>query len=227
MSSLSVAFRALFVWTLVSRIPCTIAQQQKPFSDAHISTKRLISDETNAYLADLLPRWKSPGLSVAVVRRDASQENGWKFDFGSYGKSRGDGTLVDPDTVFAIASNSKLFTSISVGLLISNGTLAQERGKKIEWSTKIQDLIPEFQLLDEEVGRKVTIQDMLSHRTGLPRHDMSEPLGKGAGRESVSAADLEKTSLADSNSTVVPRPFRAFAIFDYPQSFAKRTNTTI
>ena len=121
---MNVVFKTLFVWVLASRIANTIAQEGTPTSDAHISTQRLISDETNTYLVDLLARWKSPGLSVAVVRRDASQENGWKFDFGSYGKSRGNGTLVDPDTVFAIGSNSKLFLSLSVGLLISNETLA-------------------------------------------------------------------------------------------------------
>ena len=185
---MNAVFQALLVWILVSKISYTKAQEQKPFSDTHISRQRqLISDETDNYLSNLLARWNSPGLSVTVVRRDASQENGWKFEFGSYGISRGDGSLVDPDTVFAIASNSKLFLSISVGLLISNETLAQQRGQKIGWSTKIQDLIPEFRLLDEDVGRKVTIQDMLSHRTGLPRHDMSEPLEKGAGRESVRA----------------------------------------
>jgi len=187
MSSASVVVRTLFVWLLASRVFCSIAGEQKPFLDAHISQRRLISDGTDAYIADLFARWKAPGLSVAVVRRDASEENGWKFEFRSYGKSRGDGTLVDPDTVFAIASNSKLFLSISVGLLISNETLAKQRGQKIGWSTKIQDLIPEFQLLDEEAGRKVTIQDMLSHRTGLPNHDMSEPREKGGGRELVGA----------------------------------------
>ncbi len=71
------------------------------------------------------------------------------------------------------ASNSKLFLAISVGLLISNETLAKERGSAIRWSTKVKDLIPEWGLMDDEMSRGVTLQDMLSHRTGMPRHDYS------------------------------------------------------
>ena len=82
-----------------------------------------------------------------------------------------------PDSVFAIASNSKLFLAMSVGLFISNETLAEERGEEIKWSTKIRDLIPEWGLIDEEMDRGVSLQDMLSHRTSMPRHDSSSKKG--------------------------------------------------
>jgi hypothetical protein len=84
-----------------------------------------------------------------------------------------------PDSVFAIASNSKLFLAMSVGLLVFNKTLAEERGQEIKWSTKIRDLIPEWGLMDEEMDRGVSLQDMLSHRTGMPRHDFSGIQRKG------------------------------------------------
>ena len=54
------------------------------------------------------------------------------------------GPPMTPDSVFAIASNSKPFLAMSVGLLISNETLAEQRGEEIKWSTKIRDLIPEW-----------------------------------------------------------------------------------
>jgi CubicO group peptidase (beta-lactamase class C family) len=91
-----------------------------------------------------------------------------------------------PDSVFAIASNSKLFLAISVGLLVSNKTLAEERGKEIKWSTKIRDLVPEWGLMDEEMDRGVSLQDMLSHRTGMPRHDYSGVQRNGGVSEMVS-----------------------------------------
>ena len=91
-----------------------------------------------------------------------------------------------PDSVCAIASNSKLFLAMSVGLLISNKTLAEERGEEIKWSTKIRDLIPEWGLMDEEMDRGVSLQDMLSHRTGMPRHDLSGVQRKGGVSEMVS-----------------------------------------
>ena len=59
-----------------------------------------------------------------------------------------------PDSVFAIASNSKLFLAMSVGFLISNKTLAEERGEEIKWSTIIRDLIPEWGLMDRGEGSR-------------------------------------------------------------------------
>ena len=49
------------------------------------------------------------------------------------------GPPMTPDSVLAIASNSKLFLAMSVGLLISNETLAEQRGEEIKWSTIIRD----------------------------------------------------------------------------------------
>jgi CubicO group peptidase (beta-lactamase class C family) len=66
-------------------------------------------------------------LSVAIVRKDERSLTGWRHDFGAYGIAKGDGSPMTPDSVFAIASNSKLFPSFSVGLLVSNKTLAEQR----------------------------------------------------------------------------------------------------
>ena len=95
------------------------------------------------------------------------------------------GPPMTPDSVLAIASNNKLFLAISVGLFISNKTMAEDRGEEIKWSTKIRDLIPEWGLMDE-MDRGVSLQDMLSHRTGIPRHDLSRVQGKGGFSEFVS-----------------------------------------
>ncbi|CAK5267136.1 unnamed protein product [Mycena citricolor] len=96
--------------------------------------------------------------------------------------------------MFAIASNSKLFLSLSVGLLMKNETLAEERGSKFGWDTKIRTLIPEWKLLDEEMERMITIQDMLSHRTGLPRHDYSGQAREGGVAEMISTLRYLKPS---------------------------------
>ena len=88
----------------------------------------------------LLEKWGSSGLSVAVVRKDESAPNGWRQEFGSYGISHADGSPMTPDSVFAIALNSKLFLAMWVGFLISNKTLAEERGEETKWSTKIRGM---------------------------------------------------------------------------------------
>ena len=152
--------------------------------------KPLISERTDRYIQNLLTRWNSSGLSVAVVRKDENSPTGWHHEFGAYGVAKADRSSMTPDSVFAIASNSKLFLAFSVGLLISNKTLAEERGKEIKWSTKVRDLIPEWGLMDEEMDRGVTLQDMLSHRTGMPRHDLSGVHRKGGISEMVGSARL-------------------------------------
>lgn len=157
---------------------------QVPLTEQH-SQVSLISKETELFISTLLEKWNSSGLAVAVVRKDDTASNGWRHEFGSYGVARADGSAVTPDTVFAIASNSKLFLALSVGLLIANETLAKERGEPIKWSTKVRHLIPEWGLMDEDMDRGVSIQDMLSHRTGMPRHDFSGIQRKGGISEMV------------------------------------------
>ena len=146
---------------------------------------KLISEKTDNYIHTVMTKWNISGLSVAVVRKDPDAMDGWRLEFGGHGVADARGSPVTADTVFAIASNSKLFLAISVGLLISNKTLAQERRQAIKWSTKIADVIPEWGLWDDTATRGVTIQDMLSHQTGLPRHDTSRIHRTGGISEAV------------------------------------------
>jgi CubicO group peptidase (beta-lactamase class C family) len=155
------------------------------YASPHDSPGSLISKRTEEYIHTVLNKWNSSGLSVAVVRKDDTAPNGWRHEFGAYGIARADGSPMTPDSVFAIASNSKLFLAFSVGLLVSNKTLAEERGKEIKWSTKIKELIPEWGLMDEDMDKGVTLQDMLSHRTGMPRHDFSGVQREGGVSEMV------------------------------------------
>jgi len=143
----------------------------------------LISNATSDYVQGLLREWGTPGLALAVVQKLPSTDSElpqWKVEFASYGLATtvGERKPVSPDTLFAIASNSKLFLSASIGLLVTNETLKEEfkrtRGVELGWTTRMRDLIPElWQLWDEDAERGATIQDLLSHRTGLPRHDLS------------------------------------------------------
>ncbi|PFH48758.1 hypothetical protein AMATHDRAFT_64704 [Amanita thiersii Skay4041] len=152
---------------------CISYAARLPSRDEPPSERTLITPDIDAFANSLLAKWNSSGLAIAVVRRDSNVTGGWRREFGSYGVAKGSGAPITPDTLFAIASNSKLFLTFSAGLLISNETLANERGKKLEWTTKAQDVLPGWGLMDEEASKGTNIQDMLSHRTGLPRHDYS------------------------------------------------------
>ncbi|KAJ6545400.1 beta-lactamase/transpeptidase-like protein [Mycena capillaripes] len=179
----------------IALLPLVLALQtpsQRPFS----ATKNtLLTPKIDAYITSQLSYWNSSGLSVAVVQKDESGE-AWNIEFGSYGKAHADGTPVTPDTVFAIASDSKLFLSMGVGLLIKNESLAQQRGEKLRWDTKIATLLPEWGLMDVEMQNGVTIQDALSHRSGMPRHDYSGYARAGGVPEMISTLRFLRPSAA-------------------------------
>jgi CubicO group peptidase (beta-lactamase class C family) len=168
----------------------TCLASQAPFTSNNPHSRVLITPKIDEFANGLLTKWNSSGLAVAVVRRDATAPGGWRHEFSSYGKARSDGTPVTSDTLFAIASNSKLFLSLSVGLLISNDTLAKERGAELEWRTKARSVIPEWKLLEEDMDQGVSFQDMLSHRTGMPRHDFAGVKLDGGVSEMVSKSQL-------------------------------------
>ncbi len=69
------------------------------------------------------------------------------------------GTEVNENTVFSIASNSKAFTTMALGLLVDQG--------KLRWTDKVVDYIPEFKMYDAYVTANFTIIDLLTHRSGL------------------------------------------------------------
>ncbi|KAJ5907916.1 beta-lactamase/transpeptidase-like protein [Penicillium taxi] len=50
--------------------------------------------------------------------------------------------------------------------------LIEDPAIKIRWDTPIRQLLPgDFTLLDKCAGDQITVEDALSHRTGLPSHD--------------------------------------------------------
>lgn len=68
------------------------------------------------------------------------------------------------DTVFAIGSCTKAFTTFAMGNLVDEGVL--------EWDQPVIDILPEFRLWDPYATIHSTIRDLLTHRTGMPRHEL-------------------------------------------------------
>ncbi|KAI9694462.1 MAG: hypothetical protein M1822_000078 [Bathelium mastoideum] len=112
----------------------------------------------------LLDEWHVPGLAVAVVQNDTTTSKG-------FGKAS-----LDPPrpctsgTLFDIASSSKSLTAASVALLVADN----EKYPRVQWDAKMSSLLPDdFVMSGEGYTENVTVEDVLSHRTGLPRHDSS------------------------------------------------------
>jgi len=69
-----------------------------------------------------------------------------------------------PDSLAQIASNSKLFTAVAAGMLVDQG--------KLTWDKPIRQSVQQIQFNTNELNDNVTLRDMLSHRTGVTRHDL-------------------------------------------------------
>lgn len=106
----------------------------------------------------ILKDWNVPGAGVGVVVKD-------KLVFAKgYGYRDLEKKLpVTANTLFQIASNTKLFTATGIGLLVNKGEL--------EWDLPIRNFVPQLEFYNEDLNKNVTIRDMLSHRTGISRHD--------------------------------------------------------
>lgn len=111
--------------------------------------------EIDAYAEKTQKDWNVPGMAIAIVKDD-------KVIFAKgYGvRELGKSEKVDENTLFAIASNSKAFTTASLAMLI-------DEGKIKSWDDKVSQYLPEFQMPDAYVTRELTIRDLVSHRSGL------------------------------------------------------------
>ncbi|KAG5636733.1 hypothetical protein H0H81_007062 [Sphagnurus paluster] len=131
-------------------------------------TTAVLNSETDAFINEILSSWGSPGgVGVAVVRKN--QQGNWAVETKGYGLATANGSRVTENTLFAIGSNSKLFTALATGLLINNKTLSP----RLDWTSKMASVIPGWGLKDPFATKQASIIDLMSHRTGLPRHEFS------------------------------------------------------
>ena len=108
----------------------------------------------DAYFSKMQKDWDVPSLSIGVVK------DGELVFSGAYGHlEAGKQATPDSNTLYAIASNSKAFTTAIIGMLVQEG--------KLNWDDKVQDYLPYFELYDPWVSSEVTIRDLLCHRVGL------------------------------------------------------------
>lgn len=123
-----------------------------PSTPAQTLEERL--KEIDEYAAKAGREWNVPGFSVAIVKDD-------KVVFAKgYGvRELGKAEPVDKDTLFAVASNTKAFTSAALATLVDEG--------KLRWDDPVTKYLPYFQLYDPYVTREMTVRDLLSHRSGL------------------------------------------------------------
>lgn len=103
--------------------------------------------------------WKVPGLAVLVIKDDKVV-----FEQGFGLRDEAGKLPVTPDTQFAIGSSTKAFTATLLATFVEEG--------KLDWEKPVRDYLNDFVLQDETTTRLMTPRDLVTHVSGLPRHDL-------------------------------------------------------
>ena len=145
--------RVRIVLFAVALMVCGVAARAQ---DADVAKKLQGFD---AYMEQTLKDWNTPGVGVGIVV-------GNKLVFvKGYGYRDYEKKLpFTARTLQPIASNSKLFTAVAAGMLVEEG--------KLTWDKPIKQSVPEIEFYNDQLNNYVTLHDMLSHRTGVTRHDL-------------------------------------------------------
>jgi CubicO group peptidase (beta-lactamase class C family) len=117
-------------------------------------------DDFDGLIKEGMKNLNVPGIVIAVVKDDeVIYSNG--FGFRDVEKE----LPMTADTLLAIGSASKAFTTFALGTLVDAG--------KLEWEKPLRSYIPWFRLYDPFASERLTPRDLVTHRSGLPRHDLS------------------------------------------------------
>ena len=110
-------------------------------------------------VAGELARFHVPGLELAVVN------NGEVVHAGGLGvRGLDDSTPVGAATLFHHGSCGKAYTGLLAELVAADGLL--------DLDAPVRRYLPELRLPDPFIAERVTTRDLLSHRSGLGRHDL-------------------------------------------------------
>lgn len=112
-----------------------------------------IKDSLDSYINQGMKEWQIPGLSIVIVK------DGQVVVMKGYGvKDIQKNDPIDENTLFMIASNTKLFTGIALANL--------EYRKRLSLNDKITKYFPDFKLYEKTTTELTTIRDLLTHRIG-------------------------------------------------------------
>lgn len=115
-------------------------------------------DGFDGFVEQVMKDWSVPGLAVAIVK------DGKVIYAKGYGyRDLKRGLKVTPDTLFAIGSCSKSFTVTALALLADEG--------KLDWDKPVRDYLPDFRLADADATEHLRPRDLVTHQSGVPRHD--------------------------------------------------------
>lgn len=115
--------------------------------------------DIDSFINQQLQDWQVPGLAVAVVKK------GLVVFSKGYGYRDLELKLpVTEQTLFPIGSITKSFITTAMAMLVDEG--------KLEWDKPVRDYLPSFKLYDSYTTNHITSRDLVTHRSGLPGHNL-------------------------------------------------------
>jgi CubicO group peptidase (beta-lactamase class C family) len=127
------------------------------FSQTKTDEERL--KDLDEFVNKTLKDWNVPGVGIAIIK------NGKVILSKGYGYRDVEGKLpVTENTLFAIGSCTKAFTAMDNCILVQKGELNLDK--------PVINYMPTFKMYNDYVTMNMTARDLLTHRSGLPRHDL-------------------------------------------------------
>nr|WP_047169306.1 serine hydrolase domain-containing protein [Sphingomonas sp. Y57] len=117
-----------------------------------------LADRVDRVMEAALAETRAPGAAVAVVIDGAL-----RFARG-YGLRAAGGTApVDAATAYPIASTTKAINATLLGMLVDEG--------RLDFDARLRGYLPDVRFADPVATDHATLRDLITMRTGLPRHD--------------------------------------------------------
>ena len=138
--------------------------------ESKTNDKRIV--ELEPQFEKVLKDWKVAGFAVAVVDKNKIIYSKG-FGYSDYEKK----IPVTPNTLFAIGSCTKAFTASLIGMLAND--------KMLDIDKPAHNYLPDLIFYNNGMTDNITLRDMMSHRTGLPRHDYSWYFFSTSSRDSL------------------------------------------
>lgn len=161
-----------------------------PTPDTPPSLSSYFDTSFSDWLTPFLHKYHVPGLSIALI-------SGTSTHSAAYGLARLPSTPAKPSTLYPMCSTTKAFTCALLGLLIEEAqsdasspnstsstatqpttTTTTNKGLGIQvltpkgWRTPVSTIIPSYFITSSPlITHHTTLQDLASHRSGIPGHD--------------------------------------------------------
>ena len=164
----------LFVIVLLKSCISTHSEENNLLGESNLSASEqvLIDEITNTIEEQFQLKNAPTGMAAAIVKDGKilmKKGFGWKEAGGK--------DSIDEHTVFRIASLSKGFAAVLASQIVME--------KKLNWTSKVKDYIPNFQLNNDSATQVLNMKHLLSQSTGLPRHTYGNLIEAGQSMEEM------------------------------------------